>query len=182
MRALERLGTSLEDAGGGRERLWDGEEASRALGGSAVASPFSNTFLVGCLSLFFPFFDRCVFCSPEEAAKTRVLDVRDYDFEGGHVRGCVHVPASSFYRDEDVDRFIASLPDSVDHVIVHCFFSMQRGPFTASRIAQRLRAGAGRGDVRVDVLKGGWRAAAKEFGEVDPHRCDCDDGRECAQD
>lgn len=33
---------------------------------------------------------------PDAAAAVRVVDVRDSDYEGGHIRGCTHVPAHQF--------------------------------------------------------------------------------------
>ena len=63
-----------------------------------------------------------------------VLDVRDYDFAGGHIRGCLNRPASEFERDADVDAFIErELKPDVQTVVVHCALSQVRGPYCANR-------------------------------------------------
>lgn len=33
---------------------------------------------------------------PDATTAVRVVDVRDSDFDGGHIRGCTHVPAHQF--------------------------------------------------------------------------------------
>lgn len=33
---------------------------------------------------------------PDAASAVRVVDVRDSDFEGGHIRGATHIPAHQF--------------------------------------------------------------------------------------
>lgn len=63
-----------------------------------------------------------------------VLDVRDDDFPGGHIKGCVNIPSYAFRSLEEIDAFIQErLPDSVDTVVVHCYLSQQRGPLCARR-------------------------------------------------
>ncbi|KFM22925.1 hypothetical protein F751_6434 [Auxenochlorella protothecoides] len=70
----------------------------------------------------------------EAGAGVVVLDVRDYDFEGGHIRGCINRPAASFDKDADVDKFIdTELGPGVKTVVVHCALSQVRGPYTAQR-------------------------------------------------
>lgn len=63
-----------------------------------------------------------------------VLDVRDYDFAGGHIKGCINQPAADFEDDTDVDKFIdQQLTPDVKTVIVHCALSQVRGPYCANR-------------------------------------------------
>lgn len=63
-----------------------------------------------------------------------VVDVRDSDFEGGHIRGCLNRPAFNFDRDADVDEFIDhELTPGIKTVIMHCALSQVRGPHCAQR-------------------------------------------------
>ncbi|KAG2489300.1 hypothetical protein HYH03_012132 [Edaphochlamys debaryana] len=84
-----------------------------------------------------------------------VVDVRDEDFPGGHIRGAVNIPAA-LWADQHIDGLIEEhrLLDR-DMVVVHCMFSQQRGPRTALRLHKHLQD---RGGIHptVYVLRGGW--------------------------
>lgn len=63
-----------------------------------------------------------------------VVDVRDSDFEGGHIRGCLNRPALNFDQDADVDEFIdRELKPGIKTVVMHCALSQVRGPHCAQR-------------------------------------------------
>lgn len=79
--------------------------------------------------------DQCIWhdCRDDSGA-TCVLDVRDEDFRGGHIRGCLNIWSENFYEDEDVDALIQKHGlTRYKQVVVTCFMSQQRGPFCAKR-------------------------------------------------
>jgi Cdc25 family phosphatase len=87
-----------------------------------------------------------------------VVDVRDEDYVGGHVRGCVHAPSSSL--DHAVPELARRLRDART-IVFHCALSQQRGPVAALRYArERARMGLGGGEEEVQqdifVLDGGF--------------------------
>ena len=70
----------------------------------------------------------------EDSTETCVLDVRDEDFQGGHIRGCLNIWSEEFYDDENVDAVIQKHGLlRYRQVVVTCFMSQQRGPFCAKR-------------------------------------------------
>ena len=70
----------------------------------------------------------------EDKKTTCVLDVRDEDFQGGHIRGCLNIWSEEFYEDENVDSLIQKFGLlRYRQVVVTCFMSQQRGPFCAKR-------------------------------------------------
>ncbi|CAL8464790.1 g4325 [Coccomyxa elongata] len=98
-----------------------------------------------------------------------VLDVRDEDFRGGHIRGCLNVWSENFYEDEDVDALIQKHGlTQYKQVIVTCFMSQQRGPFCAKRLASRLDAMDAQQKPKIYVLFGGMRKFKQDYaGEAD---------------
>lgn len=95
-----------------------------------------------------------------------VVDVRDLDYVGGHIRGCLHYPAAEFearlpeLQQELLDR-------GVTDVVFHCALSQVRGPLCTLKF---LRANAAGSDdrlkvLRVFVLKGGFTRWQQEYGE-----------------
>ena len=104
--------------------------------------------------------------------KVMVLDVRDVDFHGHCVRGAVHIPFAS----ERMDKVVESIRERVDSeelsdllVVVHCFYSQQRGPTCARKLEQHLVQGASdlQERVTVAVLQGGWGDLWRRFGGTD---------------
>jgi rhodanese-related sulfurtransferase len=62
--------------------------------------------------------------SRKESAKDYlVVDVRDDDFSGGNVKGCVNTPSSTFY--DNVEDLVEKTKD-VPMLIFHCTLSQQR--------------------------------------------------------
>lgn len=57
-----------------------------------------------------------------------VVDVRDNDYIGGHIKGCQHVPVNE--HDYRMPELIRTLKDQ-DTVVFHCSLSQQRGPSSA---------------------------------------------------
>ena len=62
-----------------------------------------------------------------------VVDVRDKDYIGGHIRGCLHAPSSSL--DHKAPELARTLADK-KIVVFHCMLSQQRGPSAALRYAR----------------------------------------------
>lgn len=75
-----------------------------------------------------------LFSCREDRNATCVIDVRDADFAGGHIEGCLNIWAESFYDDDDVDELIKK-HDLLccKRLVLTCFVSQQRGPFCARR-------------------------------------------------
>ena len=106
-------------------------------------------------------------------ANTTVIDVRDSDHIGGHIRGSTWVPSSSL--DYKVPSLVRELRDK-EVVVFHCALSQQRGPSAALRyLRERERLDPGRGEgveksgegkaQRVYVLKGGFTEWQEKYGE-----------------
>jgi rhodanese-related sulfurtransferase len=114
-----------------------------------------------------------------------VIDVRDSDHVGGHIRGSTWVPSSQL--DYKTPELIRTLKDK-DMVVFHCALSQQRGPSAALRYLrekERLEGGEGEGKSgeskekegkeeeeeeegkrkqKVVVLKGGFTEWQEKFG------------------
>ncbi|WFC99110.1 protein-tyrosine-phosphatase [Malassezia yamatoensis] len=58
-----------------------------------------------------------------------VVDVRDDDYEGGHIVGCIRAPSSSFY--DRVNSLVHEDLKDYERVVFHCSLSQQRGPKSA---------------------------------------------------
>ncbi|KAG2449115.1 hypothetical protein HYH02_005863 [Chlamydomonas schloesseri] len=78
---------------------------------------------------------------PKSRDRVLVLDVRDEDFIGGHVKGAVNSPSELWGNEPHVDSLIDQhIAGKADMVVVHCMFSQQRGPRCALELARRLEA------------------------------------------
>ena len=84
-------------------------------------------------------------------ASTAVIDVRDSDHIGGHIRGSTWIPSSQL--DYKMPELLRTLRDK-EVVVFHCALSQQRGPSAALRYLrekERLVPGAeleSRGEIR----------------------------------
>lgn len=93
-----------------------------------------------------------------------IIDVRDDDFEGGHIPGAVNVPSADF---------AVRAPQLVDKyrhhstVVFHCMLSQLRGPTCASVFAQLLALDED-AKAQVYVLGGGFRGWLSRFYESRP--------------
>lgn len=121
-------------------------------------------------------------------ANTAVVDVRDSDHVGGHIRGSTWVPSSQLdYKTPELVRELRGK----EVVVFHCALSQQRGPSAALRYLrekERLDGGSvvkAKGEVsgegvdddvkaeekqgvriqRVYVLKGGFTEWQEKYGE-----------------
>ena len=79
-----------------------------------------------------------------------IIDVRDSDYIGGHIRGSTHIPSSQL--DYKVPELARTWKDK-EVVVFHCALSQQRGPSAALRYIRerkRLLAITAKGAVRED--------------------------------
>ncbi|KAL8849678.1 MAG: hypothetical protein Q9221_005368 [Calogaya cf. arnoldii] len=88
--------------------------------------------------------------SPTTSAKIAVIDVRDSDHAGGHIRSSIHVPSATLdYRLPELVRTLKGK----EKVVFHCALSQQRGPGAALRYMaerERMLGGAEADKVKVD--------------------------------
>ncbi|KAJ6032227.1 Rhodanese-like domain-containing protein [Penicillium herquei] len=98
-------------------------------------------------------------------AKLAIIDVRDSDHVGGHLRSSTWVPSSSL--DVRMPELIRTLKDT-ETVIFHCALSQQRGPSAALRYARERERTLGaeesqKQDIR--VLEGGFVQWQEKYGK-----------------
>ncbi|KAL9647464.1 hypothetical protein ABK040_006825 [Willaertia magna] len=90
-----------------------------------------------------------------------IVDVRDDDYIGGHIKGSIHYPFSSF--EESVQKINQYLKDNdKDTIVFYCMYSEQRAPqcvstFCDSLDQQRLE------ELKIYVLSGGLNAFLKKY-------------------
>lgn len=72
------------------------------------------------------------------ATDVLVVDVRDLDRAGGHIRGSVNIYASDFVRNaQTYARQWTSDPPK--KVVFHCMYSQQRAPTSAQALADAVQ-------------------------------------------
>jgi rhodanese-related sulfurtransferase len=118
--------------------------------------------------------------APALPANLAIVDVRDRDHIGGHIRGSTWVPSSELdYRTAELVRTLADK----EVVVFHCVLSQQRGPSAALRYLrekQRLQPETkteSNGEVKegeeskgeksaqkVYVLRGGFQEWQEKYG------------------
>ncbi len=97
------------------------------------------------------------------AANLVIVDVRDGDFAGGHIKGCTNIPSLQIndeYRaiDKLIDQYKAAPATTF---VFHCMKSQQRGPAAAQRFVDRINERglpAGMSVPTVSILRGGYEA------------------------
>lgn len=86
-----------------------------------------------------------------------VIDVRDSDYIGGHIRGCQNVPTAT--HDYRMPELVRTLKNK-DTVVFHCALSQQRGPSSALkylRERERLQSKEENAKQKVFVLDLGFQ-------------------------
>lgn len=102
----------------------------------------------------------------ENPKKIAVVDVRDDDYEGGHIVGAVHAPSFTFL--DRVDSLVGKELQGFEKVVFHCSLSQQRGP-KAARVYRETRdtaQSAGRvpsGEQEIFVLRDGFANFGPRF-------------------
>lgn len=107
---------------------------------------------------------------PNGLGKFAVVDVRDSDFVGGHIRGCYHFPAGNFH--ETLPDLQKKLYDNkIDDVVFHCALSQVRGPSSTLKFLRSLNDVKDEGAAKyfetlnIWVLQGGFTSWQSEFGD-----------------
>ncbi|KAL8917813.1 MAG: hypothetical protein Q9208_007742 [Pyrenodesmia sp. 3 TL-2023] len=88
--------------------------------------------------------------SPTASASIAIVDVRDSDHAGGHIRSSIHVPSSTL--DHRLPELVRTLRGK-EKVVFHCALSQQRGPGAALRYMVERERMLGRAEeekVKVD--------------------------------
>ncbi|SGZ46973.1 CIC11C00000000982 [Sungouiella intermedia] len=104
--------------------------------------------------------------SPTGSGKLAIVDVRDSDYVGGHIKGCWHYPAGNFH--ETLPQLRQRLVENeIDDVVFHCALSQVRGPKSALRFLRSLESA---NDSQLDlmkvwVLQGGFTSWQGHYGE-----------------
>jgi len=91
-----------------------------------------------------------------------VVDVRDWDFIGGHIRNCRNEPSTTF--SDTLDNLVRDTKD-VPQVIFHCALSQQRGPKAARQYKDRYNQLRKDDDTpqEVLILRGGFTEFQEKF-------------------
>lgn len=114
---------------------------------------------------------KAILQDPIQCSKTLIVDVRDDDFAGGHIRGCINIPCWELVgrgSRNTMDCFIQTYCQSgaKDTLIFHCYLSQQRGPLAARRVAERLHQLEGEHCIKqICVLSHGWRRFSRMYGD-----------------
>ncbi|KAJ5642046.1 hypothetical protein N7490_006046 [Penicillium lividum] len=98
-------------------------------------------------------------------AKLAIIDVRDSDHVGGHIRSSTWVPSSSL--DVRMPELVRTLKDT-EKVVFHCALSQQRGPSAALRYARERESALGAEESQkqqICVLVGGFLEWQDKYGK-----------------
>lgn len=92
------------------------------------------------------------------APRPLIIDVRDSDFAGGHIRSAVNLPEDNFISDDDVDAIVTKYKDE-EMIVFHCMLSQVRGPSCARRFLNRMIVVLADQEKKLDVrvLTGGYQ-------------------------
>lgn len=92
------------------------------------------------------------------APRPLIIDVRDSDFAGGHIRSAVNLPEDNFISDDDVDAIVTKYKDE-EMIVFHCMLSQVRGPSCARRFLNRMIVVLADQEEKPDVrvLTGGYQ-------------------------
>ncbi|KAI1399797.1 Rhodanese-like protein [Hypoxylon fuscum] len=111
--------------------------------------------------------------SSSDSTEVAIVDVRDDDHIGGHIKSSLHFPSTSL--DATMPTLLRKLADK-DVVVFHCALSQQRGPSAAIRYLREKEAAsraaaaaaavqaAGKKDQQVYVLDRGFAGWQEVYG------------------
>ncbi|KAJ1865083.1 Cdc25 phosphatase Ibp1 [Coemansia sp. RSA 2703] len=101
-----------------------------------------------------------------------IVDVRDEDYRGGHIKGSINVPAHEIQQKA---RSLAEEYKAVPLVVFHCALSQVRGPKSAriyrETVKEALVTAASSDplfDQQVNVLRGGFNSWLYRFKDTEP--------------
>ncbi|TDH65075.1 uncharacterized protein CCR75_006056 [Bremia lactucae] len=98
-----------------------------------------------------------------------IIDVRDTDYAGGHIRSAVNIPEEFFMDNDRVDVLVDKYKDK-DLIVFHCMMSQIRGPSCAKRFKSRMDVvlDGAKLKPRVLILHGGYESFQRTYkDEVD---------------
>ena len=98
---------------------------------------------------------------PETQPKVHVVDVRDSDRAGGHIKGSHHLPSESFLS--NIDEYAVKWPKD-SKIVFHCMMSQIRGPRCARAFARACKQHRGDDAPTVYILDQGFRYIAANHG------------------
>ncbi|KAB8292578.1 hypothetical protein EYC80_008283 [Monilinia laxa] len=88
--------------------------------------------------------------APSTPRNLAIIDVRDDDHIGGHIKHSTHIPSSTL--DYKIPELVRKLKDK-DTVVFHCALSQQRGPSAALRYIRERERLVGTGVVGETMKK-----------------------------
>eukprot|EP00929_Paragymnodinium_shiwhaense_P008875 TRINITY_DN112855_c0_g1_i1.p1 TRINITY_DN112855_c0_g1~~TRINITY_DN112855_c0_g1_i1.p1 ORF type:complete len:151 (-),score=30.42 TRINITY_DN112855_c0_g1_i1:343-795(-) len=91
----------------------------------------------------------------------QIIDVRDDDFDGGHIPGCRNIPSAVFQQ--HMGYLAQEFAESGKVLIFHCMFSQSRGPTCARRFSRYLDENYPQRSCKVAILEGGFGAWEETF-------------------
>ncbi|KAI5965540.1 ibp1 [Candida pseudojiufengensis] len=109
--------------------------------------------------------------SPSGDDKFAIIDVRDSDHIGGHIKGSWHYPSSNFSNSiKEIQNKIYDL--KIKDVVFHCMLSQSRGPSSTLKFLRsidEIRDGDIKNyfgnEVNLYILKGGFAHWQDKYGK-----------------
>lgn len=112
----------------------------------------------------------------------QIVDVRDSDYVGGHIKTSQHIEAKNFKNETSLQTLSHLLnnmkQNHQDTIVFHCMLSQQRGPSSAMRfmryLNERIELSQDQDElefvtnIKVYVLRGGFGKWQEAYGE-DPN-------------
>ena len=103
-----------------------------------------------------------------------IVDLRDDDYEVGHIVNSVNVPSESLGKQSAMQQLLdrAVSNDQLEYVVFHCYYSQVRGPTFGQKFHNLLQEKYPDNDrLQCKVLRGGWGYWYKRWRtEDDVHR------------
>ncbi|KAI5955327.1 ibp1 [Candida jiufengensis] len=107
---------------------------------------------------------------PNGNGKFAIIDVRDSDYVGGHIKGSWHYPSSNFQNSlEDLQNKLYE--NDINNVIFHCMLSQSRGPSSTLKFLRSIDSIKNsklkeflEKKLNIYVLRGGFSHWQSEFG------------------
>jgi len=91
-----------------------------------------------------------------------IVDVRESDYVGGHIRGSINIPFNIINTNK-IEEMVTKYSDYNEYIIFHCMQSMVRGPTVANRFYKKLKQMKPDAAIKVCVMAGGFIAFIDEF-------------------
>ncbi|KAF2835250.1 Rhodanese-like protein [Patellaria atrata CBS 101060] len=147
-----------------REELSKLLRTSSSAAGSNISEPFESTLETTPSDVPQPADATVIAPKDSEIA---IIDVRDGDHVGGHIKNSIHAPSSELdYRMPELVRTLKNK----DTIVFHCALSQQRGPSAALRYLREKKRLEGKKEgeengQKVLVLDGGFVKWQEAYGK-----------------